>query len=175
MAIEKTIMVTGGAGFLGSHLCDRLIESGNEVICVDNFFTGSKRNIEHLLGHPRFELMRHDVTFPLYVEVDEIYIGINKLGVHYVIPCQAKSLGDNFGLVQVYQDICLCNYQYPDAICRPMAIQFTGTDSLAILEVTVEEKNDLFELVVVDEKHYELVPKNKLNSKDLDIYKKALS
>lgn len=73
MAIEKTVMVTGGAGFLGSHLCERLVAEGSDVICVDNFFTGSKRNIEHLIGHPRFELMRHDVTFPLYVEVDEIY------------------------------------------------------------------------------------------------------
>lgn len=73
MRREKTILVTGGAGFLGSHLCDRLIAAGHDVICLDNFFTGSKRNIEHLIGHPRFELLRHDVTFPLYVEVDEIY------------------------------------------------------------------------------------------------------
>lgn len=70
---RKKILVTGGAGFLGSHLCDRLIEQGHEVLCLDNLFTGTKRNIEHLLGHPRFEFMRHDVTFPLYVEVDEIY------------------------------------------------------------------------------------------------------
>jgi UDP-glucuronate decarboxylase len=70
---EKTVLVTGGAGFLGSHLCDRLIAEGHDVICLDNFFTGSKRNIEHLIGHPRFEFLRHDVTFPLYVEVDEIY------------------------------------------------------------------------------------------------------
>jgi UDP-glucuronate decarboxylase len=69
----KTILVTGGAGFLGSHLCDRLIADKHDVICADNFFTGSKRNIQHLLGNPRFEVMRHDVTFPLYVEVDEIY------------------------------------------------------------------------------------------------------
>jgi UDP-glucuronate decarboxylase len=67
------VLVTGGAGFLGSHLCDRLIGLGCDVLCVDNYFTGSKRNIEHLLGNPRFELMRHDVTFPLYVEIDEIY------------------------------------------------------------------------------------------------------
>jgi len=70
---RKVVLITGGAGFLGSHLCDRLIEFGHEVICVDNFFTGTKRNIEQLLAHPSFELMRHDVTFPLYVEVDEIY------------------------------------------------------------------------------------------------------
>ena len=70
---QKRILVTGGGGFLGSHLCDRLIEAGHDVICVDNFFTGTKRHIEHLVGHARFELLRHDVTFPLYIEVDEIY------------------------------------------------------------------------------------------------------
>ncbi|MGX2983659.1 UDP-glucuronic acid decarboxylase family protein [Helicobacter sp. 23-1045] len=69
----KKVLVTGGAGFLGSHLCDRLIERGDEVLCVDNLFTGTKANIAHLLSHPRFEFMRHDITFPLYVEVDEIY------------------------------------------------------------------------------------------------------
>ena len=70
--MNKTL-VTGGAGFLGSHLCDRLIARGNDVLCVDNFFTGSKSNVAHLLTHPSFELMRHDVTFPLYVEVDQIF------------------------------------------------------------------------------------------------------
>ncbi|MDO8370153.1 MAG: SDR family oxidoreductase [Candidatus Nitrotoga sp.] len=69
----KRVLVTGGAGFLGSHLCDRLIAAGNDVLCVDNFYTGSKNNVQHLLGHPHFEMMRHDVTFPLYVEVDQIY------------------------------------------------------------------------------------------------------
>jgi len=73
MALRKKILVTGGAGFLGSHLCDRLIRDGNDVLCVDNFFTGNKDNIEHLMGNAHFELMRHDVTFPLYVEIDEIY------------------------------------------------------------------------------------------------------
>ena len=70
---RKTVLITGGAGFIGSHLCERLLDAGNEVICVDNFFTGSKSNIEDLIGHPRFEMVRHDVTFPLYVEVDQIY------------------------------------------------------------------------------------------------------
>jgi UDP-glucuronate decarboxylase len=70
---RKRILVTGGAGFLGSHLIDRLLEGGNEVLCVDNLFTGTKRNMEHLHAHPRFEFLRHDVTFPLYVEADEIY------------------------------------------------------------------------------------------------------
>lgn len=71
--MHKRILVTGGAGFLGSHLCERLIESRHDVLCVDNFFTGARRNIGHLLDHRNFELLRHDVTFPLYVEVDEIY------------------------------------------------------------------------------------------------------
>lgn len=66
-------LITGGAGFLGSHLCDRLISEGHDIICLDNFFTGTKNNVAHLIGHPNFELMRHDVTFPLYVEVDQIY------------------------------------------------------------------------------------------------------
>ena len=70
---RKRILVTGGAGFLGSHLCERLIDQGHDVLCVDNFFTGAKANVAHLIGNPNFELMRHDVTFPLYVEVDEIY------------------------------------------------------------------------------------------------------
>jgi len=70
---QKRILVTGGAGFLGSHLCDRLVGSGHDVLCVDNFFTGTKQNISHLLEKPNFELLRHDITFPLYVEIDEIY------------------------------------------------------------------------------------------------------
>jgi UDP-glucuronate decarboxylase len=71
--LRKRVLVTGGAGFLGSHLCERLLADGHDVLCVDNFFTGSKDNIAHLLDHPYFELLRHDVTFPLYVEVDEIW------------------------------------------------------------------------------------------------------
>jgi UDP-glucuronate decarboxylase len=71
--LRKRVLVTGGAGFIGSHLCGRLVADGHDVLCVDNFFTGTRGNVESLLGNPRFELMRHDVTFPLYVEVDEIY------------------------------------------------------------------------------------------------------
>lgn len=71
--MSKKILITGGGGFIGSHLCEKLLDSGNEVICVDNFFTGNKSNIRHLLGNTSFELIRHDVTFPLYLEVDEIY------------------------------------------------------------------------------------------------------
>ena len=71
--MSKQILVTGGAGFVGSHLCDRLLLLGHDVVCVDNFYTGAKRNIEHLIGNPRFELMRHDVMLPLFVEVDGIF------------------------------------------------------------------------------------------------------
>ncbi len=80
----KKIVVTGGAGFLGSHLCDRLVVAGNDVLCVDNFFTGSKRNIAHLYGNPYFEVRRHDVTFPLYVETEQIYnLACPASPVHY--------------------------------------------------------------------------------------------
>src|SRR5262245_21808028 len=70
---ERRVLVTGGAGFIGSHLCERLLERGDEVLCVDNFYTGTRRNVQHLLSNPSFEVMRHDVCFPLYVEVDEIF------------------------------------------------------------------------------------------------------
>ena len=81
---RKRVLVTGGAGFLGSHLCERLLADGHDVLCVDNFFTGSKHNIRHLLDNPYFELMRHDITFPIYVEVDEIYnLACPASPVHY--------------------------------------------------------------------------------------------
>jgi UDP-glucuronate decarboxylase len=84
MHLEAQILVTGGAGFLGSHLCERLLAQGSDVVCVDNFFTGARRNIQHLLDHKRFELIRHDVTFPLYIEVDQIYnLACPASPVHY--------------------------------------------------------------------------------------------
>ena len=84
MQRQKRVLVTGGAGFLGSHLCERLLAEGNEVICVDNFYTGKKRNIAHLLSDPDFELLRHDITLPLYVEIDQIYnLACPASPVHY--------------------------------------------------------------------------------------------
>ena len=83
-SLRRRVLVSGGAGFLGSHLCERLVALGNDVLCVDNFFTGTRDNVAHLLGNPHFELMRHDVTFPLYVEVDEIYnLACPAAPVHY--------------------------------------------------------------------------------------------
>jgi UDP-glucuronate decarboxylase len=82
--IGERVLVTGGAGFIGSHLCEKLLEAGNEVLCVDNFYTGQRRNIAHLLDSPKFEVLRHDVTFPLYVEVDKIYnLACPASPVHY--------------------------------------------------------------------------------------------
>lgn len=81
---RKRILITGGAGFLGSHLCERLLAEGNDILCADNFYSGTKDNVAHLMGNPHFELMRHDVTFPLYVEVDEIYnLACPASPVHY--------------------------------------------------------------------------------------------
>lgn len=84
MFTERRVLVTGGAGFIGSFLCERLLDDGADVLCVDNFFTGRRANVAHLLGHPGFELMRHDVTFPLFVEVDEIFnLACPASPVHY--------------------------------------------------------------------------------------------
>jgi len=83
------ILVTGGAGFIGSHLCERLLADGHDVICLDNFFTGTRRNIEFLLDNHRFELMRHDVTFPLYIEVDQIF----NLACPQYCPVNLRGLG----------------------------------------------------------------------------------
>lgn len=84
MSVAKKVLITGGAGFIGSHLCERLLNDGCDVLCVDNYYTGAKDNVAHLLDNPRFEIMRHDVTFPLYVEVDEIYnLACPASPVHY--------------------------------------------------------------------------------------------
>src|SRR5215208_2175255 len=84
MVTDRRVLVTGGAGFIGSHLCHRLLERGDEVLCVDNFYTGTRHNVHHLLSNPRFELTRHDICFPLYIEVDEIYnLACPASPVHY--------------------------------------------------------------------------------------------
>lgn len=103
----KTILVTGGAGFLGSHLCERLLDRGDDVLCVDNFFTGSRGNIEHLLGHRHFELIRHDIVQPLFVEVDQIYnLACPASPVHYqynpikTIKCSTVGMVNMLGLAK---------------------------------------------------------------------------
>src|SRR3712207_5632621 len=84
--LNKRVLVTGGAGFLGSHLCERLVARGDDVLCVDNYFTGTRANIGALLGDPRFEALRHDVTFPLYVEVDRIFnLACPASPIHYQV------------------------------------------------------------------------------------------
>ncbi len=80
MSQIKRVLVTGGAGFLGSHLCERLVDNNHDVICLDNFFTSQKINVSHLLERPNFDLVRHDITIPIWLEVDEIYEGIRRLG-----------------------------------------------------------------------------------------------
>ena len=90
----KRILITGGAGFIGSHLCEKLLKSGYEVICVDNFYTGNKQNIRHLLDFNSFELIRHDITFPLYLEIDEIYN----------LACPASPVHYQFDPVQTIKD-----------------------------------------------------------------------
>lgn len=101
------------------------------------------------------------------VEVDEIYIGLNKRGTHFVLPCQAKSRGDKFGIAQVMQDIALCEGRYPNAICRPIALQFTSANHVAVLELTVREEHDILKLNIVDEKQYELVPQADLSDHEI--------
>lgn len=101
------------------------------------------------------------------VEVDEIYVGINKRGTHFVLPCQAKSPGDRFGIVQVMQDIVLCQKRYPNAICKPIALQFTGSNSVAMLELAVREEDEILKLNIVEEKHYELIPRSQITAAEL--------
>jgi hypothetical protein len=105
------------------------------------------------------------------VEVDEIYMGLNKRGTHFVLPCQAKSVGDRFGIVQVMQDIALCEERYSMAICRPIALQFTGENNVALLELAIREEDEILKLSVVDEKHYALVTRANLPEDELRVLK----
>ena len=101
------------------------------------------------------------------IEVDEIYVGLNKRGTHFVLPCQAKSQGDRFGIVQVLQDFALCADRYPYSICRPIALQFVGENNVAILELSVREEDDILKLNIVDEKQYVLVPRSDISEDEI--------
>ncbi len=105
------------------------------------------------------------------VEVDEIYVGMNKRGAHFVLPCQAKSPGDRFSIVQVMQDMALCTERYLMAICRPIALQFMDEDNVALLELAVREKDDILMLNIVDEKHYQLIPRSAISPTELTVLK----
>lgn len=107
------------------------------------------------------------------IEVDEIYIGINKRGTHFILPCQAKSPGDKFGIVQVMQDTLLCKTRYPYAICKPIALQFIDENKLAILELSVIEEDQILKFTIVEEKHYRLVPESKLSADKLSLLMKG--
>ena len=104
------------------------------------------------------------------IEVDEIYLGVSKRGAHYVIPCQAKSPGDRFGIVQVMQDIELCKQRYSHALCKPIALQFLSEQDVAILELAVEEEKDVFRLTVIDERHYQLTRQDGISEADIMAY-----
>ncbi|MDM8517808.1 hypothetical protein QUF76_16555 [Desulfobacterales bacterium HSG16] len=109
------------------------------------------------------------------IEIDEIYLGIDKNGTHFVFPCQAKSPGDKFGIVQVLQDLAFCSTSYESVVCRPLAMQFLDKDSFAILETMIEEENDnILKLVVINEKHYKLVDKNEISKEDIENYKRII-
>lgn len=101
------------------------------------------------------------------IEIDEVYLGVNKKGTHFVIPCQAKSPGDRFGIVQVMQDIEFCKANYPYAVCKPIALQFLSDQDVAILELAVEDDNDTIKLSVVDERHYTLVSQDKISHDEI--------
>lgn len=101
------------------------------------------------------------------IEIDEIYLGVSKKGAHFIIPCQAKSPGDRFGIVQVMQDIEFCRTRYPNAICKPIALQFLTENDVAILELAVEESAGIFHLSVVDERHYKLVGKEGITDNEI--------
>lgn len=103
------------------------------------------------------------------IEIDEIYLGVNKRGAHFVIPCQAKSPGDRFGIVQVMQDLEFCKIRYSNLICKPIALQFLNENDVAILELSVDEDEEIFRLYVVDERHYKLVSETGISEDELKI------
>lgn len=132
------------------------------------------RLVDMFLGLTCYSIQNHFRTTVAdvgQIEVDEIYLGINKRGAHYVIPCQAKSPGDRFGIVQVMQDVLLCREKYPNAICRPIALQFQGPNEVAMLELSITHEGDLLRLNVVDEKHYRLSMRTEITQEQIRILK----
>lgn len=104
------------------------------------------------------------------IEVDEVYLGVGKSGAHFVLPCQAKSPGDQFGIAQVLQDTELCRTRYPNVLCRPIALQFTDNDAFAVLEFMIEDSEQGLSLVVVDERHFQFVLKDELSEAEIERY-----
>ncbi len=128
------------------------------------------RLIDLFLGLTCYSIQNHLRTTVVdvgQIEVDEIYLGVNKRGAHFVIPCQAKSPGDRFGIVQVMQDMLLCRQKYPTAICRPIALQFQDENDVAILELSTSNDDDILRLNVVDEKHYRLSVRSEISAEDI--------
>lgn len=128
------------------------------------------RLIDLFTGLTCYSIQNHLRTTVLnigQIEIDEIYLGVNKRGTHFVIPCQAKSPGDRFGIVQFMQDIAFCRQKYPHAICKPIALQFLSENDVALLELSVDTDCDVFRLNVVDEKHYRLVNKNGISDEEI--------
>jgi hypothetical protein len=107
------------------------------------------------------------------IEIDEVYLGVSKRGAHYVIPCQAKSIGDQFGIVQVIQDLEFCKGRYPNAIAKPIAVQFLSTDEVAVLELSVEFKNDVYVFGVVEERQYTLVKSGHISDEQIKKYNQS--
>jgi hypothetical protein len=127
------------------------------------------RLVDIFLGLTCYSVQNHlrtTVSGVGQIEVDEIYIGINSNGVHFCIPCQAKSPGDSFGIVQAMQDMALCRHKYPTTVCRPLVLQFLSENEVAIAEVDVSEDDDEFKMTIVDEKHFKLVPKSEISDEE---------
>jgi hypothetical protein len=127
------------------------------------------RLVDIFLGVTCYSIQNHLRTTVVgigQIEVDEIYIGVNSKGVHFSIPCQAKSPGDSFGIVQAMQDIALVKQTYPSTVCRPLVLQFLSESDVAIAEVDVVEEDDEFRLLIVDERHYSLVPKGDIDDNE---------
>lgn len=130
------------------------------------------RLVDLFLGLTCYSIQNHlrtNVTDVGQIEIDEIYLGLNKRGTHFAIPCQAKSPGDRFGIVQVMQDLMFCQEKYPNAICRPVALQFQGVNEVAMLELSVTSDRDLLRLNVVDEKHYRLCQGTELSDEHVRV------